>query len=224
MALVRLTKRLWKEYLHQTRVRASRQAQENRLRRKRQDLIVAHLPLAESIARQVWRRFTRSGQGGYGSKISLEDMVSCAHVGLVEAAGRWDPGRGEFGKYCYLRVRGAIIDAHRRQAYLETQHTSVDAWFEDIEGDDAHRDLVGRYLSDTSPLPDARTQERQLERLARVAIERLPDDERDVIREALAGCAVAAIGQSRGHTPAWARAKLATARDKVAAEVQRWAA
>lgn len=226
MAVIRLSRRLWKEYVHQNRVRASRLAAENRLRKKREALIVAHMHLADTIARQVWRLFTRSGQGGYGAKIDLEDMISCAYVGLVEAAGRWDPSRGDFGKYCFLRVRGAIIDAHRRQAYAESLHGSIDEWLEEVQGDDrgASRDLVARYLSDRSPLPDERTNQLQLHRLVTVAIDRLPDEERDVIREALAGVGVADIGLARGRSTAWARSKLSAARDQVAAEVQRRAA
>jgi len=227
MSVVRLTTRLWREYLHQNRVKASRQAAENRLRSKRQALIVEHMPHAADIAKQVWRRFTRCGQGGYGSKIELEDMVSCAYIGLTEAAGRWRPEKGDFKKYCFFRVRGAVIDAHRRQQYLETQHQSIDEWLEGTGNTEGHVDdakqeprLIARYLSDTSPLADELADRVLVRRRVAAAIDRLlPDEEQIVIRQALAGSSVASIAQELGHTPAWARSKLTAARDTVAAAV-----
>jgi DNA-directed RNA polymerase specialized sigma24 family protein len=121
-------------------------------------------------------------------------------------------------------VRGAVIDGHRRQAYLETQHTSIDEWFEEDNGQQGGEtesgNYIARYLCDRAPLPDELTNRAQLDRLAAAAIARLPDEERDVIRAALAGAAIGRIGQTRGHSPAWVRAKLAAARDKVAAAVQ----
>lgn len=245
MAVIRLTQRLWSEYIRQNRVKAARKAAENRLRRKREALIVEHMPHAAAIARQVWHRFHRgchvtmdgnaSSQGGYGDRITLEDMVSCAYVGLVEAAGRWEPSRGDFAKYSYLRIRGAVVDAHRRQNYVETLHDSIDEWLEKgspsevanpgHSRDPGDRDLVARYLTDPRPLAEARVERAERLRLAAAVIEReLPDDERAVMVEALGGAAVATIGELLGHSPAWARGKLAAAREKVAAAVRRRAA
>jgi RNA polymerase sigma factor (sigma-70 family) len=246
VAVILLTKRLWRAYIHQNRVKAGRQAAENRLRRKREALIVEHMPRAAEIARQVWHRFNRgckvtedgysSRQNGYGDRIALEDMVSCAYVGLVEAAGRWDPTKGNFAQYSYLRVRGAIVDAHRRQYYLETLHESIDEWLDAPErdargptghGTEDHRYIgkIARYLKDTRPAIDQTVAQNELGQLTAGAIDRiLPDDERAVIRLALAGASVAAIAADLGQTPAWTRAKLMAARDRVAAQVQRKAA
>jgi RNA polymerase sigma factor (sigma-70 family) len=241
MSVVRLSKRLWREYVHQNRIKASKKAAENRLRRRREALIVEHMPRAAEIARQVWHRFNRgchvsveghaSGGNAYGDRIDLEDMISCAYLGLVEAAGRWDPAKGDFAKYSYLRVRGAIVDAHRRQAYMEALHDSIDEWFRDDVGNhrgsggEGFRKLEGQYLTDPQPLPDELANQGKLAHVAVAFIDReLPDDERVVIRQALAGATVASIGQGLGRSPAWARAKLEAARDKVAAAVQRKAA
>jgi len=216
--------------VHQNRVRASKQAAENRLRRKREALIVAHMETARTIARQVWHRFTKAGQGGYASPIALEDMESCAYIGLVEAAGRWDPSRGEFAPYCYLRVRGAVIDAHRRQTYLEIQHDSIDQWLEDETNQETHNGnggvrLVARYLRDPRALPDEVAGAGERKRLVGEAIERiLSDEERDVMREALAGAGVADIGARRGRSAAWARSKVNAARERLSAAVQARAA
>jgi RNA polymerase sigma factor for flagellar operon FliA len=48
-----------------------------------------------------------------------EDFVAAGLLGLVEAAGRFDAGRGsEFRSFAYLRVRGAVIDHIRASCEL----------------------------------------------------------------------------------------------------------
>jgi RNA polymerase sigma factor (sigma-70 family) len=220
MAAIRLTRRLWREYVHQNALKAA----ERRLRQKREQLIIEHLGLAETIARNVWRRFTRTGQGGYGSRIELEDMICCARVGLVDAAGRWDPSRGDFAKYCFLRVRGAVIDAYRRQNYTETLHSSIDEWLDDSTNDRSACKMEARFLTDPNPLPDQLVNQQQKAALMGEVVNRLPGDERRVITIALSGQTIEEIGHRCGQSAAWARGKLRDARSKVAAEVQRRAA
>ncbi len=216
MAVVRLSKRLWAAYLHQVKVKAARVAVENRLRRKRQQVIVDHMHVARDIARQVFHRF-RHAAASSSSKISFEDMLSSAYVGLVEAAGRWDPSKGDFQKYCYFRVRGAIIDAHRRQAYQELLPVSL----EELRAGDRD-DVRELNVPDPSALPDELAGGAEKTRLLVAVIERvLPDEERDVIQEALAGRNVTEIARAHGQSPLWARAKLNAARVKLATEVQR---
>jgi RNA polymerase sigma factor for flagellar operon FliA len=49
------------------------------------------------------------------SFMTKEDMVSAAMVGLVDAANRFDPGKGaKFKTFAEYRVRGAIFDEMRR--------------------------------------------------------------------------------------------------------------
>lgn len=43
-----------------------------------------------------------------------EDMMSCVHVAIVEAAGRWDADSGvPLKAYLVPRIKGAILDAQR---------------------------------------------------------------------------------------------------------------
>jgi hypothetical protein len=49
----------------------------------------------------------------------------------------------------------------------------------------------------------------------------LPDDERDVIREALSGMNVTEIARVHGQSAVWARGKLAAAKEAVTREVQK---
>ena len=222
MPVIRLTVRLWAEYTRQVRGgKRLRPLAADRWQARVDQLVTEHLPLAEKIARQVWRSFTRAGQGGYSSRIELADMVSCAHIGLVEAATRYDPSQGEFPRFAYWRVRGAILERYRRNAYRDMQHESLDG---NAEGDD-RRGGNGQSrgldaLRDPGPLPDAIAAMRERRRLAARAIVGLPDDERAVIAEVLSGVRLEVAAAGMGHSAAWARAKLAAGRDKVAAIVQ----
>ena len=52
-------------------------------------------------------------------QVLREDFVAAGYLGLVEAAGRFDPNRGhEFRSYAFLRIRGAIIDHIRSSCDL----------------------------------------------------------------------------------------------------------
>ena len=219
---IRLSVQLWAEYSRQVRAGG-------RLRRRPAErwqaaidaLVVEHLGLVEKIARQVWGRFTRAGQNGYTSHIELADMVACGHIGLVEAARRYNPEDGDFPKFAFRRIRGAIIDAHRRGAYRDMQHSSI----EQVMSETAEPRSAGQarrpiLLPDPAPLPDARLAQREVEQLAVRAIKALPEDERVVIIDALRGTPLAETAAAQGRSVAWARQKLAAAREKVANQVR----
>lgn len=75
-------------------------------------LIVAHMDLATKIATREWRTATHA--------LKLDDMVSLANFGLVDAADRWeaycnknqyDPNAIEYFKvFASFRIRGTIRD------------------------------------------------------------------------------------------------------------------
>jgi RNA polymerase sigma factor for flagellar operon FliA len=49
-----------------------------------------------------------------GRYLSHDELVASGMVGLVQAASRFDPGRGiSFAAYSYRRIRGAILDGIR---------------------------------------------------------------------------------------------------------------
>src|SRR5438132_11289756 len=63
-----------------------------------------------SYVRQAARRFSRR----LPAHVAVEDIVSAGFVGLMESAGRYDPGRSHsFHVYAGYRVKGAILDALR---------------------------------------------------------------------------------------------------------------
>lgn len=213
--VIQLTAGLRAEYSRQRKATEQRQLEINRL-------IEENMPLVETIARRVWRMYTRAGQNGYSTLIEMEDMVACGYIGLVQAAQRYEPGRGSFAGFAYRRIQGAIIERYRRGAYRELQNESIDAYLE-TEDPDGHgrRHFEYEHLQDPSARPDQIVVRREVEQLAVRAIRLLPDEERMVIIDALRGAGVDETAEAHGKSVAWARAKLATAREKVAQMVAR---
>ncbi len=74
-------------------------------------LIEEHLHLPPSVAWSLAKR--------YPSTIDVEDMSSAGYVGLIEAAKKYDTGRGiDFGAFAMFRIRGAIFDELRACSFV----------------------------------------------------------------------------------------------------------
>jgi RNA polymerase sigma factor for flagellar operon FliA len=72
--------------------------------------IVATLPFVEQLARRVAATMPHS--------IDIGDLVQDGVLGLIDAAHRFDEGRGiKFETFAERRIRGAMIDALRRDAW-----------------------------------------------------------------------------------------------------------
>src|SRR5437588_13110013 len=72
--------------------------------------IVAGLPFVEALARRMASTMPHS--------IDLGDLVQDGVIGLIDAARRFDEDRGiKFETFAERRVRGAMIDALRRDAW-----------------------------------------------------------------------------------------------------------
>jgi RNA polymerase sigma factor for flagellar operon FliA len=71
-------------------------------------LVTEHLPLAAFAVNAVASRISLPGH------VSREDLLSCAHVALVEVARRFDPAAGaSFATYALARLQGAVLDELR---------------------------------------------------------------------------------------------------------------
>jgi RNA polymerase sigma factor FliA len=71
-------------------------------------LVTEHLPLASFAVNAVAARISLP------SHVSREDLLSCAHVALVEVAKRFDPTAGaSFATYALARLQGAVLDELR---------------------------------------------------------------------------------------------------------------
>jgi RNA polymerase sigma factor for flagellar operon FliA len=75
-----------------------------------QERVAAGLPFVESLARRMASTMPHS--------IDLGDLVQDGVLGLIDAAHRYDEARGiKFETFAERRVRGAMIDALRRDAW-----------------------------------------------------------------------------------------------------------
>ena len=71
-------------------------------------LVTEHLPLAAFAVNAVAARIALP------SHVSRDDLLSCAHVALVEVARRFDPAAGaSFATYALARLQGAVLDELR---------------------------------------------------------------------------------------------------------------
>ncbi len=74
------------------------------------DRLVRTLPFVEALARRMAASMPHS--------IDIGDLVQDGVIGLIDAAQRFDEGRGiKFETFAERRVRGAMIDALRREAW-----------------------------------------------------------------------------------------------------------
>ena len=80
------------------------------LAQHQQARVAAGLPFVESLARRMASTMPHS--------IDLSDLVQDGVIGLIDAAHRFDEARGiKFETFAERRVRGAMIDALRRDAW-----------------------------------------------------------------------------------------------------------
>jgi RNA polymerase sigma factor for flagellar operon FliA len=77
---------------------------------KENPLVVSGIPFVEQLARRVAATMPHS--------IDIGDLIQDGVIGLIDAARRFDEGRGiKFETFAERRVRGAMIDALRKDAW-----------------------------------------------------------------------------------------------------------
>src|SRR3954471_2284546 len=114
--------------------------------------IAAGLPFVESLARRVAASMPHS--------IELGDLVQDGMIGLIDAACRFDEDRGiKFETFAERRVRGAMIDALRRDAWprgVRRQRRELEAAREELRrelgAEPSLADLAARIGSDEARL------------------------------------------------------------------------
>ncbi|CAN5414240.1 hypothetical protein BH23ACI1_BH23ACI1_11160 [soil metagenome] len=117
-----------------------------------QDRIAAGLPFVEALARRVASSMPHS--------IELSDLVQDGVLGLIDAACRFDEARGiKFETFAERRVRGAMIDALRRDAWprgVRRQRRELEAAREELRrelgAEPSLADLAKRVGSDEARL------------------------------------------------------------------------
>jgi len=114
--------------------------------------IIAGLPFVESLARRMAASMPNS--------IDISDLVQDGVLGLIDAAHRFDEARGiKFETFAERRVRGAMIDALRKDAWprgVRRQRRELDAAREALRRELGHEpsmaDLAARVGSDEKRL------------------------------------------------------------------------
>jgi len=114
--------------------------------------IVAGLPFVEALARRMAASMPNS--------IDIGDLVQDGMLGLIDAAHRFDEDRGiKFETFAERRVRGAMIDALRKDAWprgVRRQRRELDAAREALRRELGHEpsmaDLAARVGSDEKRL------------------------------------------------------------------------
>src|SRR5574339_1059593 len=72
--------------------------------------VIASIPFVEQLARRVAAKMPHS--------IDIGDLVQDGVIGLIDAANRFDDERGiKFETFAERRIRGAMIDALRKDAW-----------------------------------------------------------------------------------------------------------
>src|ERR671913_459945 len=114
--------------------------------------IVAGLPFVEALARRMAASMPNS--------IDIGDLVQDGVLGLIDAAHRFDEERGiKFETFAERRVRGAMIDALRRDAWprgVRRQRRELEAAREQLRrelgAEPSLADLAARLGSDEARL------------------------------------------------------------------------
>lgn len=114
--------------------------------------VVASLPFVEQLARRVAATMPHS--------IDIGDLVQDGVIGLIDAAKRFDEGRGiKFETFAERRIRGAMIDALRKDAWprgVRRQRRELEAAREELRRElgcePSLADLAARVGSDEKRL------------------------------------------------------------------------
>jgi RNA polymerase sigma factor FliA len=81
---------------------------------QRDELILAHLSLVRHVIGKLIVEFPDG--------VDRENLEAAGTLGLVEAAGKFDPSRGtQFKTFAFARIRGAVLDELRRNCPLPQQ-------------------------------------------------------------------------------------------------------
>ncbi len=100
-----------------------------------------------------------------------EDVVQDAFLSLWRRAGTFDAGRGNLKSWLMTIVRNAAIDRRRGRGRHEATEQNIDDHAWNLEGDDLWQDVERNLTAET----------------VRVALDALPEEQRDVIQLAYFG-------------------------------------
>ena len=160
-------------------------------------LVEDNLALVEPIARRLARSMARS--------IEMDDIIQTGRMGLMQAAERHDPEKGEFAHHACMRIRGAILDQFRRRNY-------------DYE---LHAELSDNIV-EVRESAEAKVHRRQLCQHVRHALSTLSDeDQRILAQREVEEQTLKAIGERKDKSTTWAFYKSHCARGRMKRALER---
>lgn len=97
---------------------------------KRDDLVLAYAPLIKYIATRLASRLP--------SHVSLDDLISCGIIGLIDAITKFDLSKNvQFKTYAEFRIKGAMLDELRAIDWvprsIRNKITSLEHAYDTIE-------------------------------------------------------------------------------------------
>lgn len=109
-------------------------------------LIEQHRSFVQALAKEIFQSLV--------VRVDMSELVAYGHVGLVEAAGRYDPRRGvSFPTFAYYRIKGAIYDGlremgfHSRSAFRRLRFAAGSNDLLQTTADDELADVAGSAQS-----------------------------------------------------------------------------
>jgi RNA polymerase sigma factor (sigma-70 family) len=148
---------------------------------KRQDTIIAWLPLVRAIAA---RQFRRLGVLSRLLVVDLDDVFHIGVIGLMRAVDKLDPASAEPAAYFAMRIRGAILDFLRSFPYFK-------------DGEPVERVEISE-LDERQLAHSNLTQKAEAEAEVSLLLRRLPCRQQVVWRETLRGASPKAIARALG--------------------------
>lgn len=171
-----------------------------RRRQARDTWVLRHLPLVRYVVRRLRPA---------SSALELDDLVSAGTVGLIEAADRYDPGRGvTFATFAYRRIRGAVIEEISTSSGVRSLEAPMS-------------DETGYTLMDVTVDPSASEPHSSAELSELLtAIGDLPDRDREFLGLSAAGHSGSDIAERYGCSPSLVSRILVDARFRLECRTQ----
>jgi len=171
-----------------------------------------------SLVERLARRLARRAGPAVPRAATVDDLVGYGHIGLLEAARRYEPGGpATFGTFAFPRIRGAMVDGLRELRSSSAGPGRGAPSRGDGDRPEATEPFDVEGLADsTTPRPDEVAATRQaLDRIWEAA-RSLPDRELHILRAHYGeGVSLDAVGARLGLSRSWASRLHARAIDKL---------
>jgi RNA polymerase sigma factor (sigma-70 family) len=185
--------------------------------KSKEELVTENMRLAPYCVRRFMSRYRIPAALG----LDMDDLVSEAFLALCRAAELWDPSRGMFSTYAVAAIHNWLfnvckLDRLDTQAEAEDETGSestpesadrreprrrsslLDTVSLDMPVGDSEDERLMDLLPDTRPLPEEEVLNRKMASELHLAVDELPERDREVIRGLLRGENPADMARSFG--------------------------